>query len=427
MTKVNLDVDVHHIARVEGHGNIHVRVKEGMLQEARWDVVETPRYFEVMLKGKHYTSASLLTSRICGICSIAHSLTSLEATEAALGVDPPPLARKLRLLAKHGETLQSHYLHLFFLAAPDFLGLQSAIPLLDTNPEVVDIARRLKGLANDLCDVVAGRTTHPIAFKVGGVTTRPKPQKLLALRDRLARSVDDVAATADLIASFDLPDFVRETEFVSLRGTGDDGYPFIGRQMISTDGVEKGRDDYLAMTNEFVDGNNTSKWCKLSRDAFAVGALARFNVNADRIHPEARKVADRFGLAPVCHNPFMNNVAQLVECVHCTHESIRLIDELADDEGELSVDVTPRAGAGVGAVEAPRGILYHRYEYNAEGFIERADCVIPTTQNNLNIHLDLKALVQQLAGEAGMTDARLELLCCMLVRAYDPCISCSVH
>jgi len=197
--------------------------------------------------------------------------------------------------------------------------------------------------------------------------------------------------------------------------------------MASTDGVEKGRDDYLAMTNEFVDGNNTSKWCRLSRDAFAVGALARFNVNAAGIRPEAREVAGRLGLTPVCHNPFMNNVAQLVECVHCTHESIRLIDEIADDGGELSVDVTPRAGAGVGVVEAPRGILYHHYEYDDDGRIVRANCVIPTTQNNRNIHLDLGALVQKLAGEEGMTDARLELLCSMLVRAYDPCISCSVH
>jgi len=427
MTKLDLNVDVHHLARVEGHGNIHVRVKQGALQEARWDVVETPRFFEVMLKGKHYTSASLLTSRICGICSIAHSLTSLEATEAALGLEPPPLAHRLRLLAKHGETLQSHYLHLFFLAAPDFLGLPSAVPLLEKNPEVVDVARRLKGLANDLCDAVAGRTTHPVAFKVGGGAARPPRPALLALRDRLARSAEDLSAAAGLFASFELPDFERETEFVALAGTAEEGYPFIGRRMASTDGVEKGRDDYLAMTNEFVDGNNTSKWCRLSRDAFAVGALARFNVNAAGIRPEAREVAGRLGLTPVCHNPFMNNVAQLVECVHCTHESIRLIDEIADDGGELSVDVTPRAGAGVGVVEAPRGILYHHYEYDDDGRIVRANCVIPTTQNNRNIHLDLGALVQKLAGEEGMTDARLELLCSMLVRAYDPCISCSVH
>jgi len=425
--KLNCNVDVHHLTRVEGHGNIHVRVKEGKLDEARWDVVETPRFFEVMLRGMHSSSAALLTSRICGICSISHCLTSLEATEAAFGIDLPPLAHKLRMLAKHGETLQSHYLHLFFLAAPDFLGLPSAIPLLQQKPEVVEIARRLKGLGNRICDVVAGRTTHPVAFSAGGVTMRPPRQQLLELRDALLRSQDDVAATAAIFAGFEIPNFTRQTEFVSLEGEAGGEYPFIGRAMVSTDGVHKGRGDYLAMTNEFVDGNNTSKWCKLSREAFAVGAMARFNNSHALLRPEAIEAARQLGLEAVCHNPFMNNVAQLVECVHCTHEAIRLIDEVVDDDGPLAAEVEPRAGSGVGAVEAPRGILYHRYEYDEQGFIARADCVIPTTQNNLNIHLDLQALVQQLAREPGMTDTRIELLCSMLVRAYDPCISCSVH
>jgi coenzyme F420-reducing hydrogenase alpha subunit len=123
----------------------------------------------------------------------------------------------------------------------------------------------------------------------------------------------------------------------------------------------------------------------------------------------------------------MNNVAQLIECVHVTHDAIALIDELiADGPGETMVAVEPRAGKGVAAVEVPRGILYHHYEYDDNGRVVKADCVIPTTQNNANIHHDIQALVAQEAKE-GMTDEKMELLCSMLVRAYDPCISCSVH
>jgi coenzyme F420-reducing hydrogenase alpha subunit len=151
--KLDLNVDVHHLTRVEGHGNIVVRVKDGQLKEARWDVVETPRYFEVMLKKKHYTTAGLLTARICGICSFGHCLASLRATEQAFGIEIPPDATNLRLLAKHGETLQSHILHLFFLAAPDFLDVPSAIPLLESHPEVVALALRLKSLGNRICEV----------------------------------------------------------------------------------------------------------------------------------------------------------------------------------------------------------------------------------------------------------------------------------
>jgi coenzyme F420-reducing hydrogenase alpha subunit len=422
--KVDLNVNVHHLTRVEGHGNIHVRVKAGKVEEARWDVVETPRYFEVMLKGKHYTTAGILTARICGICSIGHCLASIRATEAAFGLRVPDTAEKLRLLAKHGETLQSHALHLFFLAAPDFLRLPSALPLIQEKPEVVALAARIKGLANRLCDAVAGRTTHPVALHVGGVTRLPGKHELHGFQDELRRCLDDLSATAELFATFNVPDFVRETEFVSLKG--EDSYPWIGGGLVSTDGMERDEADYLAMTNEYVTDENTSKWCKLSRDSFAVGALARFNNNHAHLHPDAAKLAASFGLLPVCHNPFMNNVAQLVECVHVVLDSIRLIEEIIDADPATMAEVKPQAGEGVGAVEVPRGILYHHYEYDAEGYIVRANCIIPTTQNNANIHLDLDALARQQAAQ-GTTDKHLELLCSMLVRSYDPCISCSVH
>jgi len=422
--QVDLNVNVHHLTRVEGHGNIHVRVRQGIVEEARWDVVETPRFFEVMLKGKHYTSAGILTARICGICSIGHCLASLRATEAAFGVTIPEAAVKLRLLAKHGETLQSHILHLFFLAAPDYLGGPSAVVLLRERPEVVALAGRIKGLANRLCDAVAGRTTHPVALHVGGVSRMPNRGDLLRFQDELRHAVKDLASAAELFASFNEPDFIRETEFVSLKGV--DSYPWIGGRRCSSDGVEKDESEYLGMTNEYVTDENTSKWCKLSRDSFAVGALARFNNNHRLLHPAAARVAESFGLAPVCHNPFMNNVAQLVECVHVVHESVRLIDEILAADPVTMVQVTPRAGEGVGAVEVPRGILYHHYAYDDGGYVVRANCVIPTTQNNANIHHDVASLAAQQAAQ-GTSDKHLEHLCSMLVRAYDPCISCSVH
>jgi len=423
--KMQLELDVHHVTRVEGHANIVVRVKNGKLQEARWDVVETPRFFEVMLKGKHYTSAGILAARICGICSISHCLASIRASERAMAVNPPEAAHALRLLGKHAENLQSHLLHLFFLAAPDFLGLPSAIPLLDSRPEVAALAVRLKGLANRLSDAVAGRTTHPVSLQVGGVTAVPDRTTLLAFRDELERSLEDLAATVRLFAGFEIPDFVRETEFVSLKG--ETTYPFIGGRLVSSDGVERDEHEYLEMTNEYVDPNNTSKWSKLSRESYAVGALARLNNNFELLDPDARKIAVDFGLEPVCHNPFMTNIAQLVECVHSTKESIRLIDQLLPAPiGPTMAEVEPGAGTGVGAVEAPRGILFHAYDYGEDGRITKANCVVPTTQNNGNIHRDLPDLVTWLAAQ-GADDEKVELICSMLVRAYDPCISCSVH
>ena len=424
--QISCNIDVHHVTRVEGHGDIHVSIKDGKIIDARWEVVETPRYFEVMLKGKHYTTAGILTARICGICSIGHALASVRATEAAFGTKIPPLAEKLRLLCKHGETLQSHSLHVIFLALPDFLGLPSAIPLMELNPEAFAVAARLKGLANRLSDVVAGRTTHPVSIQVGGIARRPKTKILLQLKEDLLASVADLNVVADIAATFEIPDFSRETEFVSLKGT--DEYPWIGGDLISTDGVLREEHDYLAMTNEWVTENNTTKWAKLSRSSMAVGALARINNNYDLLHPVAKEIAEKLGLKAVCHNPYMNTVAQIVEMVHATFDSIRLIDEIieAPEDAPIMAKVIPKAGRGVSAVEVPRGILYHDYLYDDEGRVVKANCIIPTTQNNANIHEDMFALAEY--GVANkLEDKRIELLCEMLVRAYDPCISCSVH
>ena len=179
--------------------------------------------------------------------------------------------------------------------------------------------------------------------------------------------------------------------------------------------------------NEYMTDQSTSKWCRLSRDSFAVGALARLNNNFKFLHPAAKEVAESFGLIPANHNPFMNNIAQLVECVHVVKESIGLIDELLDSElKESRQEVKAKSGIGVAAVEVPRGILYHSYEFDDNGKIVKCDCVIPTGQNHANIQHDLEGIAEEYAAQ-GKTDRELELLAAMLVRAYDPCISCSVH
>lgn len=421
--KVNMNIDVHHLTRVEGHGNIHVVVKNGKLADAKWAVVETPRFFEAILRGMSHEMAPILTARICGICSIGHALASLRAVENAMGIEIPETARKIRLLAKHGETLQSHFLHLFFLVAPDFFNEGSVIPLVQSNRTVVEIALRLKKLANDMCDMLVGRTTHPVSLCVGGVRKVPNKNELKKLREDMSDRVSDAEKAVALFKTLKIPDFIRETEFVSLKG--EESYPWIGGRLISTDGVLKNENDYLTMTNEYKEDFTTSKFTKLSRKSFAVGALARINNNYEFL--KAKDVAEALGLKPVTHNPFMNNIAQLVECVHVMVESLEMLDELLDDNlDEICAEYDVKEGEGVGAVEVPRGILYHHYRVNEKGQIEKANCIIPTTQNNANIHYDLAALVEQ-AVDNGKQDTEVKKLCEMLVRSYDPCISCSVH
>jgi len=423
--KVTESIDIRHLTRVEGHGNIKISIKDGKVEEATWEVVETPRFFEAMLVGKKWENAPWICGRICGICSIGHTLASIRAVENAFGIVPTEQTRRFRLLLKHMETLQSHILHLYFLAAPDFLNTGSVFPLIDSHPDVVKRATRIKQLANDLCDCVGGRRMHPTRTVVGGFTMLPGKVELSAFKTQLADAADELARTAALFRPFSIPDFRRETEFVSLKGDG--SYPFIGGDLVSTDGVVKKEHEYRAMTNEYMPERSTSKWSRLSRKSFAVGALARLNNNFAFLHPAAKELSESFGLTPVNHNPYMNNIAQLVECVHVVRESIDLIEDLlAMDWQEPRQKVVPKEGTGVGAVEVPRGILYHCYEFDGDGRIVRSDCVIPTSQNHANIQHDLTALAEQYAKE-GKKDRDIELLAQMLVRSYDPCISCSVH
>lgn len=421
--KANIKIDVHHLTRVEGHGNIHIEVKKGKLVQAKWAVVESPRFFEAMLRGISHDMAPILTARICGICSIGHALASLRAVENAMGIEIPETAKKIRLLAKHGETLQSHFLHLFFLVAPDFFNVGSVIPLVQSNRAVVENALRLKKFANDMCDILAGRTTHPVSLCIGGVSRVPGKNELQKLRADMSDRLADAQEAVKLFETLKMPDFIRETEFVSLKG--EENYPWIGGKLVSTDGVLKNENDYLAMTNEYKEEFTTSKFTKLTRKSFAVGALARINNNYEFL--KAKDVAESLGLKPVNHNPFMNNIAQLVECIHIFNESLEVLDELLDDNiAEIRVEYDVKAGEGVAAVEVPRGILYHHYQLNEKGLIEKANCIIPTTQNNANIHFDLATLVEQAVAD-GIQDTEVKKLCEMLVRAYDPCISCSVH
>ncbi|MBC8507422.1 MAG: Ni/Fe hydrogenase subunit alpha [Anaerolineales bacterium] len=420
-----IDIHVEHIARVEGHGNIKIGIEDGKLTECTWEVVETPRFFEMMFKGLSIEMAPLLAARVCGICSISHALTAARAAERALNIQVPETAQKIRLLAKHAETLQSHVLHLFFLVAPDFLNVGSVIPILSSHPHIVQIATQLKGYANRASDLLAGRTSHPMVFKVGGLTQVPRKRQLKNLLNELEENIPYLEQAIEIFKGLSMPDFERETEFVSLKGQ--DRYPFIGGDLVSSDGIRMGEDEYQAMTNEYMVDISTSKWCKLSRDSFAVGALARFNNNYELLHPKAIELAEEIGLKPGSHNPFFHNLAQLVECVHVVYESKDMLTELIDsDTSAFMASYEVHAGEGVGALEAPRGILYHHFQIDDEGKIVKANCVIPTGQNHANIHHDLHKLVPELAAQ-GEIEAEISKRAQMLVRAYDPCISCSVH
>jgi len=420
----NINIEVHHITRVEGHGNIVVNAKNGVLEECRLDIVETPRFFEAMLRGRPYTQSSHITSRICGICAVGHATASLRATENALGIELSEQTALLRKLIFHGEMLDSHVLHVYMLVAPDMLGVGSVIPLVKIAPDAVLRALRIKKLAGDLCAAIGGRHTHPIAMAVGGFTHFPSVAELKALRGRLVDARADMAETIKLAKTLPWPQFNRETEYVALRK--EDEYAFIDGVITTTDGGKYELSDYRRVTNERMMPHSSAKHCAHKRESYMVGALARFNVNYDKLHPRAVAAAQELGLKPICTNPFLNTAAQVVEMVHSVEDAIGIIDELVG-RGVHSEPLPPfpgKGGEGVGSCEVPRGILFHDYQIGDDGRVIGANCIIPTGQNLANVEADMRKLVPEIIDRP---QDEIRQMLEMLVRAYDPCISCSVH
>lgn len=424
-----IEIDVHDVTRVEGHGNIAVRVCDGELTRVALEIVESPRFFEAFLRGRPWHEAPHITCRVCGICSVGHTTASVKAVEAATGIEPTQQTLLLRRLILNAEHLQSHVLHLYFLAIPDFLGVGSVIPLAGSHPEVVKQALRLKRLANDVCAAIAGRHIHPVAYQVGGFTHVPSAADLRGLRDRLLPALGELEQFAELYATLPVPEVTVETEYVALRGRKAGEYALYDGSIVSTsDPDPTAPDDYRERIIEEAVPHSTAKHCH-SRysNSYAVGALARFNNNADGLHPRAARVAAQLGLRPICSNPYHNNTAQLIESIHVIEDSLLLIDELLERGPRHESLVRPeRFGHGVGITEVPRGLLVHDYQLDRHGRIAAANLIIPTGQNLANIENDMRSLVPPLlAGGASPAEVtqRLE----MLVRAYDPCISCSTH
>jgi coenzyme F420-reducing hydrogenase alpha subunit len=360
---------------------------------------------------------------------VGHTTASVKAIEAACGIDVTEQTVLLRKLIFCGEQIQSHVLHLYFLAVPDFLGVGSVIPLARTHPDVVKRALRLKKLANDLCAIVGGRHIHPIAVQVGGFTHLPTPQELRDMRQRLTAAREDLADTVDLFAQIVVPDLTRDAEYVSLKVTDNGEYAFYDGDIVSTvDPTPTPVSQYRDRVLEEVVPHSTAKHCHSPNSpSYAVGALARFNNNYQQLHPAARQAAERLGLTGPVKNPFHNNTAQLIEVVHCIETAIELIDRLFDRglTVEPLVEAT-NSGTGAGAAEVPRGVLFHEYTVDDDGRITDANLIIPTGQNLKNIEEDMRAFVPRLL-EQELSREEITLKLEMLVRAYDPCISCSTH
>ena len=415
-------IKVNYLARVEGEGALYLRLQDGAVADVKLKIFEPPRFFEAFLKGRQYYEAPDFTSRICGICPVAYQMSAVHAMENALGVKVDGPLRALRRLIYCGEWIESHGLHVFMLHAPDFLGYQDSIRMAQDYPEMVKLGLRLKKTGNDIVSFLGGREIHPINVRVGGFYQVPTKVELAKLAENLKWARDAARKTIKWVAGFPFPEFEPDYEFVSLRQENE--YPFNEGRLVSSKGLDLPVSDYdQYFLEEQVPYSHALHSRLLARGPYLVGPLARYSLNFDRLPATVQEAAQEAGLGPVCRNPFKSIIVRAVEILYALEEALTIIDAYEMPE-QPAVPVAPREGVGYAATEAPRGLLYHRYRLDPDGFIKDAKIVPPTSQNQKMIEQDL---FQFVAPRVELPEEELTWQCEQLVRNYDPCISCATH
>jgi len=415
-------IKVDYLTRVEGEGSISIKLKGDEVHDVQLQIFEPPRLFEGFLRGRHYLEIPDLVARICGICPVAYQMSAVHALESILGIQVDPAVRLLRRLLYCGEWIESHALHIFMLHAPDFMGYPDAIRMAADHRELVELALRLKKIGNHLMIVLGGREIHPISVAVGGFFKVPSKAELHALVDDLCWARDTSIAAARIVAGLEFPDFEQDYEFVAL--SHPDEYPLNEGRLVSNKGLDI---DAAQFSDHFMEQHvkysNALHTRLRERAAYLVGPLARFNLNFSKLPEAAQQAARECDLAPPCLNPFRGIVVRAIEMIFACEEALRLIAQYEPPPAPR-VEAPVRAGAGHAATEAPRGVLYHRYEIDERGLILKAQIVPPTAQNQKRIEDDLWRFVPLIAS---LPLDKIRAKCEQAVRNYDPCISCATH
>ena len=417
---------IEHICRVEGHGNLLVEMDGKEVNNVEMQIVEGARFFEGIAVGRKYDEAINIMSRICAICSASHQLSAVSALERSVGIEVSNQVHEFRVLLDHGENLQSHILHVGMLALPDFLGFDGAIQMVPKFPNEVKTVLRMKRTANDLQALIGGREIHPVNIKPGGFGAYPTTNQLKAMNEKLIQFKQDTQVIANLFATLKMPEFENKTEQVAVY----DGksYPFIkGDHKCLLSGKTVPPEEYKKdFIREEVKDYSSAKFSTIDNGTiYYVSPLSRVNINNKFLTDDAKAVLSQFNMKLPNFNPFNNNLARVIELMHCVDEAIEICEKYIEKPPKPdNIDFKITAGTGSIATEAPRGLLNHSYDVDKNGIIKRADVITPTAHNLNKIEDDAKKFAPQIVDKKS---DETELLLNMLIRSYDPCISCSAH
>jgi len=418
-----MKIRIDHIAKIEGHASFTADIVRGDMKGARIKIEEGARLFEGILRGRKDEELPEIASRICGICPVVHNLTGFKALENAYNIQLDETAVLLRKLMMLGQLINSHALHLFFFSLADFFGYKSDLQLINAYSESTHDAVKVRDVGNKIVEIIGGRSIHPLTPSLGGLRKAPDSDKLKELLNDLRNNLELAIKLGDLFIKLKYPEFHRETSYVSLSNPDEyaiyDGKVKVGKLNLKPE-------EFLSLVKEFQGPDMVAKRTKFAGNTYMVGALARLHNNREQLNPEARKLLGKSGLEFPCFNPFYNILAQAIEVAHCFEESIKLLELLLTGEIKLAEPkITSRTGEGTGAIEAPRGTLFYIVRAK-EGIVEDLNIITPTAQNLANLEADLEEF-EHVEGFKNLKREERADKIKMLIRAYDPCVTCSVH
>jgi coenzyme F420-reducing hydrogenase alpha subunit len=419
---VAIHVPVPVLARVEGEGALDLRIDDGDISELRLRIFEPPRFFEKFLEGRHYTEIPDLVARICGICPVAYQVTVAQALEQLFGVELSPWARAMRRVFYCGEWIQSHSLHIHLLAAPDFFGCNNAIELAKIAPDEVRRGLRIQGLGNELMDLFGARSVHPVGVRIGGFHAAPSLERVRALREKLRAALPEAEALIRWAAVIPMPQ--DDQAFVSVATQQPGVYAIETGGIAASDGLLIGAEAFDTHFAEQHVPHSTALFSTYRGQPYLVGPLARLNLNHAALPDRVKALLKESGLVLPSRNLFHSLLARAIEILLALNEAVRLLDDYQLPDSPWT-PVTPCAGIATGCTEAPRGLLWHRYEMDADGRVVNARIVPPTSQNQGRIEDDLRLSLLNFGLD--QPDAALRLHCEKVIRNYDPCISCATH
>jgi sulfhydrogenase subunit alpha len=415
-------IQVGALARVEGEGALHVVIDGDRVSELRLEIYEPPRFFESFLRGRTAAELPDLVARICGICPVAYQMSAVHALEQIFGVQIAPEVRALRRLYYAGEWLESHLLHMMFLAAPDYLGLDDAISIAKSHRAEVERALRVRRLGNRILELLGARSVNPVGVVIGGFARQPTKRELSELGEDLRQARGDAEALLRWFGELPVPRRPQEIELVALQNPHE--YPMNEGRIASSRGLDVAPTEFDEAFQETHVEHSTALHCRIrGRGAYQVGPLSRLFLNRDRLSPVAgaafESLSDRFEHP----DPAASVFARGIEVLQAIDEALAVIDTV-EPTPEARAEWKPRAGRAAWATEAPRGVLWMEIATGASGHVDEIRIVPPTSQNQARIEEDLRGLVPTLLHG---NDEEVRRGCEAAIRDYDPCISCATH